>query len=139
MRYLFLILTFSLVACGQSESQVSQPAEPKSVVAEDFIVPATSDELDTSKFEQTKDKAMHGDYQAQRNLAYGYSSWPYPGQEKNLILACAWRMLILKSGSERVDNTDVSNEKVDCESLDSKSREAAEAQALSLMNKVVNK
>ena len=137
MRYIILVLTFSLVACGQSESQVAQ-SESKGVATEDFIVPATPDELDTSKFEQTKEKAMHGDYQAQRNLAYGYSSWPYPGQDKNPISACAWRMAILKSGSERVDSTDVSNQKVDCESLDASSLEAAEAQALGLMSKIVN-
>ncbi len=137
MHYLLLVLTFALVACGQSENQAQQP-ESKSIAAEDFIVPATPDERDTSKFEQTKEKAMHGDYQAQRNLAYGYSSWPYPGQDKNQILACAWRMVILKSGNERVDSTDVSNRKVDCESLDAASLEAAEAQTLSLMSKIVN-
>lgn len=79
---------------------------------------------------------MSGDYQAQRNLAYGYSSWPMKGQEKNPMLGCAWRLVIVDSGSEKVNETDVTNAKVYCDSLDATSRRAAEAQARQLRAKL---
>lgn len=87
-------------------------------------------------FEGVRDLAFKGNYQAQRNLAFGYSSHPYQGQDKNPILACAWRIVIIKSGSEKVDETDVGNHQVYCEKLEKVSRDAAEAQAEQLLKKI---
>ncbi|EAU53547.1 hypothetical protein [Mariprofundus ferrooxydans] len=87
-------------------------------------------------FENVRDKAMHGDYQAQRNLAYGYSSHPYAGQEKSPLLACAWRKLILRSGSEKVDQTDTNNFQVYCGQLTEDQQRIAEAQAQRLFAEI---
>jgi hypothetical protein len=77
-------------------------------------------------------KALAGDYQAQRNLAYGYSTAPYPGQQANALLGCAWRIVIVHSGSAKVDDTDISNQRVQCGKLDSQQLAAAQAQARKL-------
>ncbi|MCK6435989.1 hypothetical protein [Rivihabitans pingtungensis] len=59
-------------------------------------------------------KALHGDYQAQRNLAYGYAAWPYQGQSKDPVLACAWYLVVLNSGSPKVGPGDLGNVSVYC-------------------------
>lgn len=87
-------------------------------------------------FDSIRAKAMKGDYQAQRNLAFGYASSSCPGQDKNPMLACAWRYVIIKSGSERVDQTDINNFKLDCGKLEPVELQAAEAQAANLLKKI---
>ena len=61
-----------------------------------------------------KQKALAGDYQAQRNLAFGYSD-QFSNQKKNPVLACAWRMVILTT--EQADDTDMSNYNTYCGKL----------------------
>jgi len=64
--------------------------------------------------------ALQGNYQAQRNLAYSLGM-----DRNNTIGACAWRLVILKSGSPKVDTTDVSNVEVHCGKLSALEQEAA--------------
>lgn len=59
-------------------------------------------------------KALRGDYQAQRNLAYGYADWPYPGQSEDPVLACAWYLVVKYSGSPKVGPGDLGNVSVYC-------------------------
>ncbi|MFY3864300.1 hypothetical protein ACOTJQ_30830 [Achromobacter xylosoxidans] len=66
------------------------------------------------KLADLKQKALAGDYQAQRNLAFGYSD-KFSGQNKNPVLACAWRMVILTT--EQADETDMSNYNTYCGKL----------------------
>lgn len=80
-------------------------------------------------------RAMAGDYQAQRNLAYGYSSAPYDGQARSAVLACAWRQVIAASGHPRVSETDVRSLQVYC-SLPNDQKQAATRQAQALYRKV---
>lgn len=80
-------------------------------------------------------KAMAGDYQAQRNLAFGYATGDQRVQV-NSMKGCAWRYVILKSGSPRVDESDVSNFKVYCGKLDPVSAEAADAMAVRLLHEI---
>lgn len=87
-------------------------------------------------FQEVEAAALRGDYQAQRNIAFGYGSQPYAGQPKNPLLACAWRHVILHSGSQRVDQTDVNNFEVTCGSLDVNQRAAAVAQGRALFDRV---
>ncbi|TKI08646.1 hypothetical protein [Martelella alba] len=69
-------------------------------------------------------KALSGDYQSQRNLAFIY------GQEKGQgnpgdkdyvpqddIRACAWRKVILMSNAKIADSTDYANESIDCKKV----------------------
>lgn len=87
-------------------------------------------------FEQVQSKAMAGDYQAQRNVAFGYTSLPYKGQDKNPMLGCAWRLVIIKSGSPRVDQTDINNVRTYCGELDELQRSAAIEQARRLYRQI---
>lgn len=64
--------------------------------------------------------ALQGNYQAQRNFAYSLSQ-----EHNNPIGACAWRLVILKSGSPKVDATDVSNVETQCGKLSALEQEAA--------------
>lgn len=89
-----------------------------------------------SGFDQVNAKALAGDYQAQRNLAYGYSSAPYAEQQKNELLGCAWRIVIVHSGSTRVDQTDIENHRMHCGRLDPTQQAAAQAQARKLYKQV---
>ncbi len=87
------------MACGD------QPAKPPAPQAT-----AT----DTAELDGVALMAMAGDYQAQRNLAYGYSTMPYPGQAKDPMRACAWRLVIKASNHRQYDAGDEGNVKVDC-------------------------
>ena len=91
--------------------------------------------LDPAKMEGL---AMKGNYQAQRNLAYSLAS-TWPSGQKNPILGCAWYLVILQSGSPKVDETDINNVKVYCSQLDDLSRIAAENQAAALLHKIYPK
>tara|TARA_R100000388_G_scaffold48740_1_gene36515 strand:+ start:411 stop:779 length:369 start_codon:yes stop_codon:yes gene_type:complete len=88
-------------------------------------------------FEEVQAAALRGDYQAQRNLAFGYSSWSYDGQEKNPILACAWRIVILLS--ERADETDQMNYEVYCGQLSKQHYYLATVKADKLISSIDNK
>lgn len=87
-------------------------------------------------YEEVKVLAGRGDYQAQRNLAFGYASFPYKGQQKNPLLACAWYLVILNSGSPKLHQGDIGNVTVNCDRLDKKSRAAAEGQARQLFARI---
>lgn len=80
--------------------------------------------------------ALKGDYQAQRNLAYGYASWPYKGQTKNPILACGWYQLIVHSGSAKVNPGDIGNVSVYCDRLQASEKGAALVQARVLYREI---
>lgn len=90
----------------------------------------------TNSFDQVRQQAMAGDYQAQRNLAFGFSSAPYPGQAKNAIAACAWRAVILNSGHRRVDATDQNNFAVYCGQLSAEQQASARRQARELFRSI---
>lgn len=94
---------------------------------------------DSTGFQRTFDAAMKGDYQAQRNLAYGYTSAPYDGQMMDPIHGCAWRTVILHSGHSSVDQTDVSNHHVYCSKLDAVQTAAAQAQGRQLFTTIYGK
>lgn len=103
-----------------------------------FSFASTMDE-----YEALEKKAMAGDYQAQRNVAYWLAGGNNGAPPLNPILGCAWRLVILKSGSPSVDSSDVSNKQLYCDKqLDADSRTAADAQAenlLKLIQKSSNK
>ena len=67
-------------------------------------------------------KALSGDYQAQRNLAYGYvHGWGKNGDvdfiPQDTIRACAWRKVILLANQKTADSSDYVNESVDCQKV----------------------
>ena len=74
-----------------------------------FSIPALAVDIDALRA-----KAMKGDYQAQRNLAFGYATGDQ-GIKKNHSLACAWYLLILRSDSPKLGSGDVGNVSVYCD------------------------
>lgn len=92
--------------------------------------------VDKTEFMAVMDAAKTGDYQAQRNLAYGYASAPYPGQEKNRVLACSWYLVIANSGNERIGDADRSNANVYCGALEKELLETAKTNASQLLEEI---
>jgi hypothetical protein len=81
-------------------------------------------------------KALAGDYQAQRNLAY-YLITGEEGVKADHVMACAWRIVILKSGHSQADASDTSNKQFDCDrKLTPAQLRQAESQATSLLKRI---
>ena len=83
-------------------------------------------------------KAIKGDYQAQRNLAWLYSTSTDPFIS-NKLLGCAWYKLILLSGSPKVGDGDIGNVKVYCGKLTPEQQAATEQQSLRLYQDIYTK
>jgi hypothetical protein len=115
-----MLAALALTGCGQQNPE-----------------PTTTPQANAnSQFMAVLEAANKGDYQAQRNLAYGFASSPYPGQEKNPILGCAWYLVVLNSGSPRVDVTDRNNVDVYCGKLDTTALDTAKQRALALLQEI---
>lgn len=81
-------------------------------------------------------KALAGDYQAQRNLAY-YLTTGEEGVKADPVMACAWRIVILKSGHPQADASDTGNKQFDCDrKLTPQQLRQAEGQAASLLKRI---
>lgn len=89
-----------------------------------------------NRLEADNRKAWQGDYQAQRNVAFCLSDGCGGMVVQNRSLGCAWRMIIIGSGSPKVDSTDTGNLKVYCGGLDAAERSAAQAQAAAIFRAV---
>ncbi|CAD6876116.1 hypothetical protein [Methylomonas fluvii] len=87
------------------------------------------DQTDQDNFGQVMQLALHGNYQAQRNVAYGFSAQPYHGQQKNPVLACTWYLVVLNSGSSHLDLSDSGNAQTVCGKLEPDLLETAKQQA----------
>ncbi len=61
-----------------------------------------------AEFKEWFPKAHQKDYQAQRNVSFCLANGCNGAVQKNLPLGCAWRLVIIASGSPRVDSTDTS-------------------------------
>lgn len=89
--------------------------------------------------DELKSKALSGDYQAQRNLAYGFATGDQ-GIKIDHAAACAWYLLILRSDSSRLDVSDVGNVATHCDPFKAgfgfDERLAAERQANALYRKI---
>lgn len=84
-------------------------------------------------------KAMKGDYQAQRNLAWSYVN-PGPEEKADPVLGCAWYLVILQSGSPKVHDGDRGNAKVYCDGkLDRDSQTAAMVKSRKLVRQIYGK
>ncbi|CAB3962935.1 hypothetical protein BLA9940_07078 [Burkholderia aenigmatica] len=82
-------------------------------------------------------KALAGDYQAQRNLAYTYGA-----DLRDFSKACSWYLLILRSDSPSLNIGDLSNAETYCGMLskqDENARLKAEREANQLYRKIYQK
>jgi hypothetical protein len=83
-----------------------------------------------------REKAMKGDYQAQRNLAYSLATGSGAESSENPILGCAWYRVIILSGSEKIHDGDIGNVKVYCGRLTIDQQAVADKQAKRLAKKI---
>lgn len=92
--------------------------------------------LDQAQTVAEMKRAYEGNYQGQRNLAYCLWSGCNGAIVKAQTLGCAWRIVILASGSPEVGSGDVSNLTNCVERLSRAEIAAAKAQARSLYKTV---
>lgn len=128
---LSLLAILVLSAC----SEPSTPPAQRSPSAESQAALSSEppQEVEPNSYEELEKSALAGDYQAQRNLAYTLTtSTPH-----NPILGCAWRIVIVESGSAQVDQSDTGNKQFDCDKkLNQDEINAAKAQAKELQKKI---
>lgn len=133
-----IILAMAALAALAGCSNPEPPAAPNTTEAAEVDTPETEEAPQStsgiSEFDALEQSALDGDYQAQRNLAYTLST----GVPNNPVLACAWRIVILKSGDPQVDQSDVGNKQLDCDrKLDVDGIAAAEAQAKQISELII--
>jgi len=131
-KLIAIAMMLVLAGCGEKEP------DSRTVVAPAVRICATDETHDQPHtYEAVRDLAMKGNYQAQRNLAFGYAGgMPYKGQDENTILGCAWYKYIMLSGSEKVNTTDTGNVQVYCGRLSAQEQAAAEGQTQALIGKL---
>jgi hypothetical protein len=93
-------------------------------------------EASRDQFVQEMPKALRGDYQSQRNVAYCLSTGCDGAVKVNAALSCAWRVVIQASGSSKVDATDAMAFKNACGALDDLELATASEQAQALFKKI---
>lgn len=104
-------------------------------VKESYLNPAPGEDAASSGAGGLEKKALAGDYQSQRNLAY-YLITGEEGVKADPVMACAWRIVILKSGHSQADASDTSNKQFDCDQkLNPAQLRQAESQAAALMKR----
>ncbi len=81
-------------------------------------------------------RAYEGNYQGQRNLAYCLWSGCGGAVSENKQLSCAWRMVILASGSPKMHDGDIGNFKLCLDKLSTIEKAAMKSQAASLYRTV---
>lgn len=130
-----LAAVFFLASCSEPSdtsstsavtSEVSAPASQTSTTSVPSEVSSMAD------YEALEKAALSGDYQAQRNLAYTLST----GIPNDIILGCAWRIVIIESGSTQVDQSDTGNKTAYCGKLSEDELAAAQAQAKTLQGMI---
>lgn len=140
MRRWFIAGLSTLAAFGLATSASrAQTAEVVELPLNAFYCGAdetTSCKKMIARLEADNRKAWKGDYQGQRNVAFCFSDGCNNMVLPNRSLGCAWRIVIIASGSPKVDSTDIGNLKVYCGKLDAAERSAAQAQAATLFRTI---
>lgn len=131
------IVGIAYMATKDISSQEPAPAAPSQIAAVTEPEPPKEqpkfaynvNQTDPNNFDMIMQLAMRGNYQAQRNVAYGFAAMPYNGQQKNPVLACAWYLVVLNSGSEHLDLSDAGNAETYCGHLEADLLETAKIHA----------
>lgn len=89
----------------------------------------------TEKAEKEVAKALTGDYQTLRNVAYAMKDGSF-GHDKNPISACALRRVILFVNSNQVDMTDYNNEAIDCRAIHPTENQQAWETAITIIKSI---
>ena len=146
LKYFFPIIIASVILAACTAQQAPEPAKQNPEAAQpqapvtptpdqpstSIAVPEKTEVPEMSGYERMEHKALAGDYISQRNLAYTLStSIPH-----NPILGCAWRIVIVESGSPKVDQSDTGNMSFECGKLNADELAAAKAQVKKLQEKI---
>ncbi|WP_287601210.1 hypothetical protein [Thiothrix sp.] len=149
----FLVLLLS--GCGDdhkkenSTQEVTKPEVATKVVEKSVGEIVLSDEPKTeaekaadlkTQLADLETKARKKDYKAQRNLAYMLGGGQLVGHreatDEQKISACAWRLVIIKSGSEEVNAGDEENFAMDCNKLADPQKDKAADEAVKILKDV---
>lgn len=128
----FLLLLVPLLI-GTNQSRADQAADHLGT-----CISASNEascKADRQQFAKEYQEAYKGNYQAQRNAAYCLSTGCDGAVRQNKILGCAWRIVIVTSGSPKVDSSDTANLKHNCGQLSEVEFIAAKTQASNIINK----
>ncbi|AWX14252.1 hypothetical protein CEP49_06660 [Mergibacter septicus] len=82
-------------------------------------------------------KALTGDYQAMRNVAFSMKNASF-GHDRNPIAGCAFRRLILLVHSEKADSVDYNNEYIDCRALSLAENERSWKTTITLLPEILS-
>lgn len=136
------IRALGLLAAGLLAGMTG-PARADDLRAQTFLAPcALADNEEFCRFmadKFTKDwsQAMRGRIESQRNVAFCLRDGCDGAVATNTVLACAWRMVIIASGSPKLDDLDARNFESACHSLSETARIAADAQARQIVHRTM--
>ncbi|ARA69624.1 hypothetical protein M8868_10475 [Pasteurella multocida] len=91
----------------------------------------------TDKAQKELEKALKGDYQTLRNVAFAMEQGSF-GHDKNLVSACALRRVILFVNSDKADDTDYANELITCKNIHATENRQAWEIALTITKSLSN-
>ncbi|HDR1208486.1 TPA: hypothetical protein QB282_002163, partial [Pasteurella multocida] len=91
----------------------------------------------TEKAQKELEKALTGDYQSLRNVAFSMEQGSF-GHDKNPVSACALRRVILFVNSDKADDTDYANELISCKNIHATENRQAWEIALKIVNSLSN-
>lgn len=131
-----MIKTYALAATAMLFSSTPGLAQDASEYLIECQKGETVCEAAYNQFKDEFPKAYRRDYQSQRNVAFCLSRDCDGAIAKQPVFGCAWRMVIVASGSPKVGQTDASALKIDCSKLDKIEMQAAISQADALMRKI---
>lgn len=117
-------------------TQAATAAPDRSLNVPTNLSPPPGKSAESSEARGLEKKALAGDYQSQRNLAY-YLTTGEEGVKADPVMACAWRIVILKSNHPQADASDAGNKQFDCDrKLTPAQLRQAEGQAAALMKRI---
>lgn len=143
MRLVALALVCLAAVAMSARSQPVEPADEARALFADCGLLAGYDrswcQAEQRRFIDLYGRALRRDYHSQRRVALCLSSGCDGSVRVDRSLACAWRKLILASGSPYVDLSDTRNFRQDCAGLSHEEQVGARSHAGELMMRLYGK
>lgn len=137
---LIVAIIMALSQCSGEPTVNDKPPE-LAAIEQPIILPCDEgDKLCPGDVDQARrdwPKALTGDYQAQRNIAFGFSTGHRVVQSP--VQGCAWRIVILAMADAQVDSSDTSNYKFECGRLNAESLDQACATAVLITRRIAGR
>ena len=140
MRFAAVLLSLCLAVGTVAASLAQSKGVDRKGEAEEYLLPCPIDaggnaygtkicEGDQKQFLREYPKAYEGDYESERNVGNCLQSGCSGALRKNPIQACAWRMVLMTSGSPKVNDLDAADLKIACGRLAEAERQDAAQRA----------